>query len=129
MLLAFLLIGLTYNFALADWSPGDQTDFRTDGDYPGIWVQSDELKYGDEAKPMRKALLNPGMGTFCEREFIVQNPGNEFAELALVIGGLQTNEEIQPKATMSYNLMGGAGAEQEARIVNSGDSPIKVECK
>ena len=124
MLLALLVIGLTYNLALADW-----TDFLTDGDEPGLWVPPPEMEYGSKVKATREALLAPGMGTFCEKKFIVQNMGNEFAELELIFGGKQTNEEIQPKAVMSYNLMGQTGAKNEARIVNSGDSPIKVECK
>ncbi len=119
--MAFLLV---MAFPFNSW--GQMTDFR-DGDYPGLWQAPPEMKYGTEKAHQRKALLDPGMGTFCEPEFVVENMGEGHGELAIVAGGFQTNEEIQPKSVQSYNLR--SGGTDEARIFNEGEEPIRVECK
>lgn len=121
-LLAFLIIGLTYSFASASL-----TDFRTDVDDEGLWEAPDELKHF--SKPFNEVVLNPGMTTSCEKGFIAQNMGNTVTEIELIAGDKQTKEEIQPQAVMSYNLMSKSGAEQEAIILNSGDSTVMVECR
>lgn len=125
-LLAFLIIGFTYNMALAG-----MTDFRTDVDDEGVWEAPSELKYFSKSplNPGRETLLNPGMSVPCAKTFSARNTGDTVAEFELITGDKLSREEIQPEAVQSYNLMSGSGAEQEAHIFNSGDLPIVVECK
>lgn len=88
------------------------------------------------------AVLEPGTTTYCNKNFQVENMGQEMAEV-LIIRGNGDNydiERIPAGAKLGYKLQDrsrfATGASQgnwvsEARIVNStlGESKLRIVCK
>ena len=89
-----------------------------------------------------QAVLEPGTTTYCNKDFQVENLGQEMAEV-MVIRGNGDNfaiNQIPSGGKLSYKLQGrsvfATSASQgnwvsEARIVNStlGESKLKIYCK
>jgi len=97
----------------------------------------EEMK-GDEA------ILAPGTTTYCNKDFMLENMGDDSAEVHVILGNganyaldkLQPGETMQYSFTDDYPLSGGwdeaKGVNiEDARIVNSSgtDSKIRVRCE
>ncbi len=95
-----------------------------------------------ETMENNQAILAPGTTTYCNKDFQVENMGEEMAEV-LIIRGNGDNYDINripSGGKLGYKLQDrsifATGASQgnwvdEARIVNStlGDSKLKIYCK
>jgi len=97
-----------------------------------------EEMQGDEA------ILEPGTTTYCNKDFMLENMGDDSAEVHVILGNganyaldkLQPGETMQYSFTDDYPLSGGWDEAkgvyiEDARIVNSSgtDSKIRVQCK
>lgn len=91
-----------------------------------------------------QAILEPGTTTYCNKDFLVENMGNETAEVQVILGNGSNYsfDQLEPNGKKSYSLSGDYGFTggwetsksshvDEARIINStgGTSKIKVDCK
>ena len=91
-----------------------------------------------------EAVLEPGNTTYCNKDFMVENMGDETAEVHVILGNgaNYAYDMLEPKSTKGYTLTsdyplagGWEGSKgifiEDARIVNGtgGDSMIKVHCK
>lgn len=89
-----------------------------------------------------ESVLEPGTTTYCDHNFQVQNMEDQTAQVQVILGNGSNYafDMLAGGATQSYALQGGydlAGGWSEtknvhiadARIVNSGDSKIKITCK
>jgi hypothetical protein len=90
------------------------------------------------------AILEPGTTTYCDKNFVVENMGDQSAEVQVILGNgsnysfdkLEPNDMKNYSLSANYPLSGGWEETRgisidEARIINStgGDSKIKVHCK
>lgn len=85
-------------------------------------------------------ILNPGMASSCQNDFIVENIGDELAELKLVLGNEDfMNDRILKNDAKAYGLMNSismanmqgknVSMDDVATIFNIGDNArIKVHC-
>ena len=89
-----------------------------------------------------QAVLEPGTTTYCNKDFQVENIGQEMAEVLIIRGNGDNfdTSQIPSGGKLSYKLQDrsrfATGASQgnwvdEARIVNStlGESKLKIHCK
>ncbi len=91
-----------------------------------------------------EAILEPGTTTYCNKDFMLENMGDDSAEVHVILGNGANYalDQLQPGETMNYSLTGDyplAGGwdgakgvrNDDARIINSSgtDSKIKVHCK
>jgi hypothetical protein len=89
-----------------------------------------------------QAILAPGTTTYCNKNFQVENMGEEMAEVLIIRGNGDNYDinQIPSGGKLGYKLQDrsifATGASEgnwvdEARIVNStlGDSKLKVHCK
>lgn len=91
-----------------------------------------------------EAILDPGTTTYCNKDFTLENIGDDTTEVQVVLGNGANYafDFLQPGETIKYSLTGGyaksGGWDEakgvnitEARIINAGgtDSKIKVHCK
>lgn len=107
-------------------------------------ILADEPGWFIEEMKNHEAILDPGTTTYCDRNFMVENMGDEMAEVHVILGNGSNYavDQIEPRKTRSYSLDGNypqsGGWEgtrgvhiDEARIVNStaGTSSLKIHCK
>ena len=89
-----------------------------------------------------QAVLDPGTTTYCNKDFQVENMGQEMAEVFIIRGNGDNFDinQIPSRGKLGYKLQDrsrfATGASQgawvdEARIVNStlGNSKLKIHCK
>jgi len=91
-----------------------------------------------------EAVLDPGTTTYCNKDFMVENMGDETAEVHVILGNGSNyaHDMLEPRSTKGYTLtsdypLAGGWEEtkgnyiDEARIINitGGMSKIKVHCK
>ena len=91
-----------------------------------------------------EAILNPGTTTYCNKDFMLENMGDDSAEVQVILGNGANYafDHLLPGETMNYSLTGDypkAGGwdgakgvrNDDARIINSSgtDSKIRVHCK
>ena len=91
-----------------------------------------------------EAILDPGTTTYCNKDFTLENIGDDTTEVQVVLGNGANYafDFLQPGETIKYSLTGGYAKSggwdeakgvniEEARIINAGgtDSKIKVHCK
>ncbi len=89
-----------------------------------------------------QAVLDPGTTTYCNKDFQVENMGQEMAEVFIIRGngdnfdinqipsGGKLSYKLQDRSTFATGASEGNWVE-EARIVNStlGESKLKIYCK
>ena len=91
-----------------------------------------------------EAVLEPGTTTYCDKNFMVENMGDEMAEVQVILGNGANYawDMLEPRSTKGYSLtsdypLAGGWDENkgnfigDARIINgtAGNSNIKVHCK
>jgi len=89
-----------------------------------------------------QAVLQPGTTTYCNKDFEVENMGNDMAEVMIVRGNGDNYDidQIPSGGKLGYKLQDrsvfATGASEgnwvdEARIVNStlGEANLKIHCK
>ncbi len=91
-----------------------------------------------------EAILDPGTTVYCNKDFTLENMGDDSAEVQVILGNGANYafDQLKPHETMKYSLSGdypksggwdGARGvnNEDARIINSGgtESKIKVRCK
>ncbi|MFQ5673712.1 MAG: hypothetical protein ACE5G9_11500 [Nitrospinales bacterium] len=85
------------------------------------------------------SILEPGMASSCPDDFMVENPGNDKAELRVVLGDKAFNEEwVQAKAKKHYNRKGTlslaklkgeqVAIDDVATIINKSEKQIRLHC-
>jgi len=85
------------------------------------------------------SVLQPGMASSCPDNFMIENPGNDKAELKVVLGDKAFTEEwIHPQAKQHYNRKGTlslaklrgeqVAIDDVATIINQSDKEIRLHC-
>ena len=107
---------------------------------PVNFAIADDAPWFTEQMKNNEAVLSPGTNTYCDKSFQVENMGKDMAEVQIILGNGDNylSDTLMPNAKAQYSLTpgtpfasenGGGVQINDARIVNTGNEPLKIRCK